>query len=171
MFIQDKQFPGYTSLLMVLVNSYLHVLQFKLAYWLFNISPCLRLSGSDKCLKLVLLIIHSANIIKYQLGIWHPLNVKAEIYPPPIKKRIKQNITKKKKNPAKTHCFYNYVYTAFICHNFENRHSLYFICMLLPWRLGWVIVMDVNSLNLRTYFELWKVLCFNIHLYYFLSSQ
>lgn len=98
MFIQDKQFPGYTSFLMVLVNSsYSHVLQFKLAYWLFNISPCLRLSGSDKCLKLVLLIIHSANIIKYQLGIWHTLivNVKAEIYPPPpIKKRIKQNITK-----------------------------------------------------------------------------
>lgn len=33
MFIQDKQFPGYTSFLMVLVNSsYSHVLQFKLAY-------------------------------------------------------------------------------------------------------------------------------------------
>lgn len=90
MFIQDKQFPGYTSFLMVLVNSsYSHVLQFKLAYWLFNISPCLRLSGSDKCLKLVLLIIHSANIIKYQLGIWHTLivNVKAEIYPPPQLKK------------------------------------------------------------------------------------
>lgn len=86
MFIQDKQFPGYTSFLMVLVNSsYSHILQFKLAYWLFNISPCLILSGSDKCLKLVLLIIYSANIIKYQLGIWHTLivNVKAEIYPPP----------------------------------------------------------------------------------------